>query len=186
MGLHKTPNIFKILQMLPHPYSIFNKTHLIAIQMGLKYAKVNPISFTIPHSIVWTIQTTTIAKDMCSIIPLYTRVIPTMRVLISFHESTIINIILDTMVNVEGRKLIENCYQKSLTTNCYQKLLLEIINQNCYRKPLLETNTRNHYWKVHKIAIGNHYWKLLLQNIIGKYTENHYQKLHIGFQSVYF
>jgi len=161
--------------MLPHPYSIPNKTHLMAIQMGLRYAKVNPISFTIPHSIVWTIQTTIIAKDMCSIIHLYTRVIPTMRVLISFHESTIINIILDTTVSVEGRKLIENCYRKSLTINCYQKLLLEIINQNCYQKPLLEAATGNNYWKsLHKIAIGNHYWKLLPKNTIEKYTENHY------------
>jgi hypothetical protein len=43
MGLHKTPNILKIPQLLPHPYSIPNKTHLIVIQMGLRYAKVNPI-----------------------------------------------------------------------------------------------------------------------------------------------
>jgi hypothetical protein len=43
IGLHKTPNIFKIPQMLPHPYSTPNKTYLIVIQMGLRYPKVNPI-----------------------------------------------------------------------------------------------------------------------------------------------
>ncbi len=124
--------------MLPHPYSIPNKTHLIAIQMGLKYVKVNPIWFKIPHSIVWTTQTTIIAKDMHSIIPLYTRVMPTMRVSISFHESTIINIVLDTMVSVEGRKLIENCYWKSLTRNYSWKLLQESTTRNY---------TKNHYQK---------------------------------------
>jgi len=59
----------------------------------------------------------------------------------SFHESTIINIILDTMVNVEGRKLIDNCYQKSLTKICYRKLLLEIINKIL----LSETTIGNYY-----------------------------------------
>jgi hypothetical protein len=124
-----------------HPYSIAKKTDIIAIQMGLRYGKINPIRFTIPYSIVWNIQTSTIVKDMCNIIPLYTRVIPTMLVSNSFHENTIINIILDTMVSVKGRRLIGNCCRKSLTRNCSRKLVLEITNKNL----LSETTIGNYY-----------------------------------------
>jgi hypothetical protein len=87
-------------------------THLIVILEGLWYARIDPIQFIGPQSIVWTTHVLTITKDVQNIMPMYSQAKPIKEASNLFSKKAIVSIVFKTTIGIRHIRSLSKIHSR--------------------------------------------------------------------------